>query len=162
MRNDQLVQRLISCVGLFAGFEKSEATEFLSCCVVREYPPATRLFSEDEPGRELFILMSGHVAVTRDGQKLARLTPGDCFGELALLDFGPRSATVTSEDAVRALVFERSSIYRLPELETKLYRNLAILLARRLRDTGARLAELVHANGSSQSYDELAAKAQGM
>ncbi|MFC4160875.1 Crp/Fnr family transcriptional regulator [Chitinimonas lacunae] len=162
MKNEQLVQRLISCVGLFAGFEKSEAAEFLSCCVVREYPPGTRLFNEGDPGRELFILVSGHVEVSRAGQRLARFGPGDCFGELALLDFGPRSAAVVSEDRVRALVFDRGSIYRVPELETKLYRNLAILLARRLRDTGARLAELAEHEAPPERLDELAAKTQGM
>jgi len=79
-------------------------------------------FREGEEARSLFVLMSGSVAVLRDWQghelQLHRLAAGDCFGEMALMDLFPRSASVRAEEDCDALeltpaqllaVFERDA-----------------------------------------------------
>src|ERR1700722_16929218 len=60
--------------------------------------PAGRLLTEQGAiGREFFLIVSGQASVRRNNRKIATLGPGQYFGELALLDRRPRSATVVSE-----------------------------------------------------------------
>lgn len=55
-----------------------------------------RLATQDQPGRHLYIIVTGAVDVVRDGRTIAHLGPGDHFGEMSLLDGGPRSASVVT------------------------------------------------------------------
>jgi len=73
--------------------------------VVREIPHAagTVIAREGEPGVGLFIILDGTADVTIGGRKKATLGPGEFFGEIALLDGGPRTATVTAKTDVRLL-----------------------------------------------------------
>jgi CRP-like cAMP-binding protein len=73
--------------------------------VVREIPhrAGTVIAREGEPGIGLFILVDGTADVTIGGKKKTTLVPGDFFGEIALLDGGPRTATVTANTDVKLL-----------------------------------------------------------
>lgn len=73
--------------------------------VVREIPhkAGTVIAREGEPGIGLFILVDGTADVTIGGKKKITLVPGDFFGEIALLDGGPRTATVTANTDVQLL-----------------------------------------------------------
>ena len=73
--------------------------------VVREIPheAGTVIAREGEPGVGLFIILDGTADVSIGGRKKATLGPGDFFGEIALLDGGPRTATVTAKSDVNAL-----------------------------------------------------------
>lgn len=90
------------------------------------------LMREGAPGRELWVIAEGSVGVTRDGKHLATLGTGDAVGELALLDHGPRSATVTAESPVVAYVVDASRFTDLlkdaPEVGLKLLQRLAARL----------------------------------
>ncbi|MGZ6545593.1 MAG: cyclic nucleotide-binding domain-containing protein, partial [Actinomycetota bacterium] len=63
----------------------------------------TIIAREGEPGVGLFIIMDGTADVSIGGSKKATLGPGDFFGEIALLDGGPRTATVTAKSDVALL-----------------------------------------------------------
>jgi CRP-like cAMP-binding protein len=73
--------------------------------VVREIPhkAGTVIAREGEPGVGLFILLDGTAEVSIGGRKKATLGPGEFFGEIALLDGGPRTATVTAKTDVQLL-----------------------------------------------------------
>jgi len=73
--------------------------------VVRSIPhrKGTVIAREGDPGVGLFIIMDGTAEVTIGGKKRATLGPGDFFGEIALLDGGPRTATVTATSDVQLL-----------------------------------------------------------
>lgn len=73
--------------------------------VVRDIPhkAGTVIAREGEPGIGLFILVEGTADVTIGGKKKATLGPGEFFGEIALLDGGPRTATVTANTDVQML-----------------------------------------------------------
>lgn len=73
--------------------------------VVREIPHAagTVIAREGEPGVGLFVILSGSADVSIGGRKKATLGPGDFFGEIALLDGGPRTATVTAKTDVQMI-----------------------------------------------------------
>ena len=73
--------------------------------VVKEvsHPKGTVIAKEGDPGVGLFIIVDGEAEVTIGGKRMAILRRGDFFGEIALLDGGPRSATVTARTDMRLL-----------------------------------------------------------
>ncbi len=68
-----------------------------------DHPAGTVVAREGEPGVGLFVIADGTADVTIGGKKKATLGPGDFFGEIALLDGGPRTATVTATSDVHLL-----------------------------------------------------------
>lgn len=71
------------------------------------------IIREGEPGNQLFVITTGSAEVTRDGQHVASLGPGDYFGELALFDPAPRNATVTATSATTLVSVSRNSFREL-------------------------------------------------
>ncbi len=68
-----------------------------------DHPAGTVIAREGDPGIGLFLIAEGMADVTIGGKKKASLGPGEFFGEIALLDGGPRTATVTAVSDVRLL-----------------------------------------------------------
>lgn len=87
------------------------------------------LVVQDTAGREAFIIMEGEAEVHRGGRRIATLGPGDYFGELALLDGGPRTATVVAASPMRLLVLGQREFHSLldevPGLSAKIMRSMA-------------------------------------
>src|SRR6202142_4106360 len=67
-------------------------------------PPGRVLCEQGTIGREFFLIVEGQAAVKRNNRKTATLGPGQYFGELALLDRRPRSASVISETDMKLLI----------------------------------------------------------
>jgi CRP-like cAMP-binding protein len=162
--NDALVQKLVDTVRLFAGFELSEAQAFLAASRLEQHPTGRRLIEEGETSYQMYVMLSGEVSVRRNSgtteTELAKLGPGDTFGELALLDFGTRSASIVVTADTRVLVAERASLFRLTTLESKLYRNLAIMMASRLRETDTLLSKLAKEADNRTAFERLACDTQ--
>ena len=102
------------------------------------------IFLEESEGENLFFVVEGSVKITRlskDGREviLAMLNSGDFFGELALLDEEPRSATAICTSPSRLIGFFRTDlltlIKRYPELGNNILLNLSRVLGERLRET---------------------------
>src|SRR3954464_9017517 len=76
----------------------------------RDYPRGTTLFREGDPGKEMYVLQSGKVAISkkvRDVEKvLAILGPGEFFGEMAIISNKPRNASAAVEEEARVLVID--------------------------------------------------------
>ena len=68
-----------------------------------DHPEGTVIAREGEPGIGLFIVTSGSASVSIGGKKKGTIRPGEFFGEIALLDGGPRTATVTADSDVHLL-----------------------------------------------------------
>ena len=85
------------------------------------------------------IMVQGTVEVTRGSRRLATLGAGEHFGEIALLDEQPRSATVTSRERGSMMTIRRDALMELcqrePGLGNRVLLSLATSLAHRLRDT---------------------------
>ena len=94
----------------------------------KTYKPGEIVFCEYEPGDDFYLIQSGHVRITKvvsDKEKtLDILQSGDIFGEMAILEQQPRSATALAEDEVKMLVFNRQNFELLlksnPEIAIKL------------------------------------------
>lgn len=65
------------------------------------------VFREGDPGDVMYVLTAGEVAISRDGRTLERLAPGSIFGEMALIDDGPRSAAAEALSEVELVPIDR-------------------------------------------------------
>jgi CRP-like cAMP-binding protein len=114
---------------LFAECTKAELIEVAISADEREAQEGVRLTEEGQRGREFFVLVEGTVAVQRRGKKLADLGPGDWFGEIAILTYKPRTATVTATSPVRLLVISdrafRRVVETMPRIALKVLRSVA-------------------------------------
>ncbi len=98
----QTVEQL-SRVPIFSGCSQKELTLIARAVKEVNHLAGTIIAHEGEPGIGLFVLVNGTAKVTIGGTLRAKLGPGDFFGEIALLDGGPRSATVTATSDVNLL-----------------------------------------------------------
>lgn len=104
-----------------------------------DFPEGAHLVEEGRPGHEFFVIVSGRARVTRRGETVAELGPGDAFGELALLDTAPRNATVTADTAMCvATLGNREFAGALADIPS-LSRKVMVGMARRLHELDARV-----------------------
>lgn len=102
----------------------------------------TVLTKQGALGLEFLLILEGGARVERDGKVIARLGPGDVFGEMSLIDGLPRSATVIAESPTVLLVIQSRSFRSLLDTVPGLQRKLLITLCARLRAADARLASV--------------------
>lgn len=94
----------IASIPLFASLDEADLTELARWFDVQTAGAAVNLTSEGAAGYSFFILVEGAAVVTADGEQVATFGPGDFFGEMAIVEGLPRSATVTSTSPVKLLV----------------------------------------------------------
>jgi CRP/FNR family transcriptional regulator, cyclic AMP receptor protein len=93
----------LSRVPLFSGCSRKDMQTIARVVKDIDHPAGTVIAREGDPGVGLFIIVEGTTEVTIGGRRKAKLGPGDFFGEIALLDGGPRTATVTATSDVKLL-----------------------------------------------------------
>lgn len=106
-------------------------------------PPGRMLCEEGTIGREFFLIVDGQASVRRHGRRIATLGPGQYFGELALLDRRPRSATVISETEMLLLVLGQRQFNGVLDAVPALARKLLAAMATRLRESDAKASALI-------------------
>ena len=127
-------QEFMRDVPLFAGLLPSELDRIALVMNPREVAAGDVVCSEGEPGHEFYLLATGEAVVERGGQAVAKLGVGDHFGELALLDRRPRSATVRATTDVRLYVLQDQSFAAVLNEVPALAQKLLAALAGRLRE----------------------------
>ena len=90
----------LAAVPLFASLDAGELARVASWMEIRHAEEGARLVIEGVAGYSFFVLQEGTAVVTRDGQEITTIDPGDFFGELALTGAGRRTATVTATSRV--------------------------------------------------------------
>jgi CRP-like cAMP-binding protein len=114
---------------------------------VRVYRKSEIVFQEDSTGGEMYIVCSGRVKLcTRLGSAgetvLAILEPGEHFGEMALIDSSPRSATaVAEEDDTRLVVLDRAKFLYLVQQQPEFAFAMMETLSQRIREANLQLAQ---------------------
>lgn len=88
---------------LFAGYSRGELEALAPQFDEQTFLADHRIVTEGRAGMDFFIILEGEAEVGIDGRAVARLHPGDFFGEVAVLDEGPRTATVRAVTQLRAL-----------------------------------------------------------
>ncbi len=128
----------LSTVWLFSACSNRELKMIRRILEEVVVPPGRMLCEEGTIGREFLIIVNGTASVKRNGRKVATLGPGKYFGELALLDRRPRSATVVSDTEMDLLVLGQRQFNGLLESVPSLSRKLLAAMAIRLREADAK------------------------
>jgi len=133
MAQDEKMERL-QAVPLLAECTSRQLREVARITDVVELAAGAELTRTGEPGEDFFLIVDGSARVEIPGGNTRRLSPGEFFGEMSLLDGGPRSATVIAETAIRLLVIKRRHFTTLLREAPALMLKISATLARRVRD----------------------------
>ena len=121
--------------------------EGLSSKFGKDFDPGKIIFCEFEPGDDFYLIQTGKVKISkivRDTEKtMDILGPGDIFGEMAILEEQPRSATATAVDNVNTLHFNRENFVTLMTSQPQLAYKLLTIFTRRIYDARRRLMILL-------------------
>ena len=125
---------LLRGVWLFERCSQKELAIVASVATTLDVPTGKIFAREGDIGREFFVLVSGKAEVTRNGDGVGVLGPGGFFGEMALLDRQPRTATVTAGEPSEVLVLTAQAFAGLVDSMPSVDRKMLAVLAGRLRD----------------------------
>jgi CRP-like cAMP-binding protein len=130
---------LLARVPLFAGLSKRHLKSVASIGENQAFDQNATIAEEGAPGDVFYVIHAGQAKVIRGGRTVTRLVPGDYFGEIALLDGGPRSASVVTETPVEVMALNRKPFHAMLEREPAIVLKMLEELARRLRNTERKL-----------------------
>jgi CRP/FNR family transcriptional regulator, cyclic AMP receptor protein len=121
----------------FTGLSRNELLELAKVTEDLEVEEGKALTREGQSGSEFFVIVDGEVSVTKDGSEIRTLGPGDFFGEIALLEDTPRTATVIAKTPLRFFVLTRQAFRSLLAHQPELEQKVTEALEERLRGSSA-------------------------
>lgn len=124
----------LASVPLFAACSQKELQKIAKAVDESHVDAGRVLIEQGDTGQECFIVLDGTAAVKRNNRTFTKAGPGDCIGELALLDRGPRTATVVAETPMDLLVIGPRQFSGVLDEVPSLARKLMATLASRIRD----------------------------
>lgn len=142
---------------IFGGLEGRSLQRVVSALEERDFAAGSTIFNAGELGRTMYLLAQGEVEVigsSREGKPsgLVKLGPGECFGEMALIELQPRSATVRVRKRAKAYSLNNMDLYNLYREDNYAFvivlQNICRILSRRLRKADGRICDLL-ATGKS-------------
>ncbi|HYD96510.1 MAG TPA: cyclic nucleotide-binding domain-containing protein [Noviherbaspirillum sp.] len=129
--------QLLLRLDLFRGLEAAELVRLLTEAELIECRAGKYPIREGEQDIHLFIILAGKAAIYKRSlgvnKLIKELGPGECFGEMSLIECRSRSASVRAITHCRLLRLDGAQITKLPDIASKLFRNIARLLSQRLR-----------------------------
>lgn len=130
----------------------------------KTFPRGTVLFREGDPGRQMFVVQEGRVSISMragDVEKiLTTLGPGEFFGEMAILNHKPRSATATCVDDARLLVVDAQTFEAMIRSNAEIAVRMIQKLATRLEEANGQIENLLLSDASSRVVHHLALAAE--
>lgn len=137
MATDQKAE-LLSQVKMFSALNKKELALISKASDVVSVPGGTEIVRQGDIGHEFYLILSGSATVARGGETIAELRPGNYFGEMALLDQGPRSATVTADSDTELVVIGQREFAAVLEEVPAVAHKLLVAMASRLREADSK------------------------
>jgi CRP-like cAMP-binding protein len=142
------VASLLRKIPVFDGLDARDLLQIEKILHERDYRAEERIFLQGDPGLGMYIIVEGSVEIVSEPghHVLTVLHQGEFFGELALLDESPRTATAIAESPCRLLCLVQSDLYdlmdRSPKLGVKILVQLARTIGERLKKTNEYVQEL--------------------
>jgi CRP-like cAMP-binding protein len=124
---------LLQRVPLFADFERGDLQRLARSFKERIFESGHTVAEEGKGGAGFFVIESGEATVSVRGEERAKLGPGDYFGEIALIDDGSRSATITADSDLHCYGLTSWEFRPLVESNASIAWKLLETLAKRLR-----------------------------
>lgn len=132
--DEQAAIERIRSVPLFSGFGDKELQRVAAIVKEVSFPAGKEIAKQGESGVGFHMIVDGEATVSVDGVDHATLGPGSYFGEISLIDGGPRSATVTAKTDLKTVSLTSWDFNALLDQFPELSRTLLKQLCRRLRD----------------------------
>jgi CRP-like cAMP-binding protein len=151
VEEDEDILNTLRLVPLFADMTAGELREFEKIIHRRTFKANETIFWEGEPGVGMYIIQHGTVSIIKhvqgqEREELAALRDGEFFGELALLDETPRSATAIAKQPTQIIGLFRPDLFELlerkPRLGNKFLFQLALIVGERLKNSNAEMQAL--------------------
>jgi CRP/FNR family transcriptional regulator, cyclic AMP receptor protein len=127
----------LASIPLFKELSKSELRSVLRSSRSVEFPPGQTIITEGEKGKGFYVLTRGTATVSVDGKEIVSLGPGAYFGEMAVLDGGPRTATIKAGSPVGTLELTNAALLHVIAKEPAVAHSISTELRRRLNEAGA-------------------------
>ncbi len=145
----QAVVELLAGIELFTELDPDELAKVASLSQMRSVGKDVAIFHAGDPAEAVFIVARGKVKVvvtSSDGREfiLTVLGAGQVFGEMALIEEAPRSASVITATAVELVVISRDDFHHLLATEPRISRKLLAILSRRLRRANTKMESLAY------------------
>ncbi len=125
----KIILEKLHAVPLFSGCNAKELRQIANLGARLSVRDGTVLTRQGKAGREFFLLLDGHARCLVDGNLVAEFGPGDFFGEMALLDHGPRHATVMAAGPIEVLVLYGHEFTNLMDASPSIARKLLTALS---------------------------------
>jgi CRP-like cAMP-binding protein len=125
-------------VPLFSGLENRDLDRIADSFKERKYQAGDTIAGEGQGGAGFFIIEEGTARVTIQGEDRSTLGPGDYFGEIALIDEGARTATVTADTDMTCYAMTFWEFRPIVETDARIAWKLVQALAHKLREADAR------------------------
>ncbi|HEX8330726.1 MAG TPA: cyclic nucleotide-binding domain-containing protein [Hymenobacter sp.] len=133
---------VLKSTALFAQTPENVLSSIVPIMKEVTFEEGQEIFAKGEIGTSLFVLHDGQVGIFNGNQQLATFGPGDYFGELALLDTEPRSASAAALSQVLAFRIDQEDFYDVMEERAEVLRNMLRMLCQRIRQQNEKMREL--------------------
>lgn len=138
------VDKYIKHVSLFHGLSREEVAKIFAKGMTMHVDAGQDIFVEGTVGSQMYVVLGGKLGVYHGDDCIAEITTGNMFGEMALVNKEPRSATVRAINDSRLFVLTEETFERLmsKRVAIRVLFNIIKTLSHRLRDANKRLAKL--------------------
>jgi len=133
------VVNMLKGIDLFTDLSKKELSTMADCLRPLSHSDGEVIVSEGDTDARFFIVTSGSATASVNGKKLATFTPGNYFGEISLIDRGPRTATVKANGATETLSAASFSFRPMLKANPEMMHKLLVKLCERVRALDKRL-----------------------
>ena len=137
MAADRKLEHLAN-VRMFSSLNRKELSLVAKAADVVTVKAGNEVVQEGSPGHEFFLILDGEASVKRGKRKIATLGAGSYFGEMALLDRGPRSATIVADTDLKLVVLGQREFMGLLDQVPALSHKLLVAMATRLREADSK------------------------
>ena len=130
-------------VKIFKGLQPEEVRDILQHGKTLQFGEGQTIFHEGMLGSNLFVVLSGEIAILRKNKQIAKVSVGDAFGEMSILNKRPRSATAAALTAVTLFTLDEREINQIlnKEVAVRVLLNIIHVLSERLETTNAYLSD---------------------
>lgn len=159
------VMQIMKEIDLFKRLNNQQLLKLARISQKLSFKPGEIIFKYKDPGDSIYVIREGCVEVIKEGEKdeppqvVAEIKQGQVFGEMALVENVPRSATVRAKEPTKVLRIRNDYFEKLleedHEMALKIYKGITYILSQRLRDTTERLAiatQIIHATSQQKKY----------
>ncbi len=135
---EPLLLKLMSSIVLFRDLEREDLVDLLRCASKSVFSEGELVFEEGFPGQSLYVVVHGKFEVFKkiagNDAHIASVSPGEHFGEIALVTDRPRTASVRAQEKSVALRLTKAAIFSQPKVAVYLLKNMACLMADHLSE----------------------------